>query len=120
MKIVLFSLCLFFTTSLAYAGSSTAQLERSWENPQSSAVQWQGKMAQRYADTPINLWMAYEPRQDLPRDRAALGKLEQIRKTISAIGVAIFIPLALFFGLLGGGAFSKTLISEERKKTLNG
>lgn len=93
-------------------------LDQSRENLLSPLAQWQKIIAQRYADFPLNLSMVYEPSQGLPRDLAALEKRERIRKTIAAIGVTILMPLSLFSCIFGGGAFSKTLSSEERKKRI--
>lgn len=52
------------------------------------------------------------------RDPSQIKKREGIRKTIAAIGVSILIPLSLFLGGYGSGAFDKTLDSEERKKRI--
>lgn len=100
------------------AGTSPAQPDKPTESPQSPRAHGQKKMQQRYANIALNQWVAYEPRQDMPQDLAALKKREGIRKTISTIGVTILIPLAIFLSILGGGAFSKTLSSEERKKSI--
>jgi len=75
-------------------------------------------MELRYANIALNQWVAYEPRQYLSQDLAAFNKHERIRKAISAIGVTILIPIAIILSILGGGAFSKTLSSEERKKSI--
>ena len=118
MKFALLALCLLFTMCSVYAGASSAQLDKSPESLPSPRAHGQNNMEQRYANIALNQWVAYEPRQDLSQDLAALKKREGIRKTISAIGVTILIPLAIFLSILGGGAFSKTLSSEERKKSI--
>lgn len=118
MKSVFSALCLLLTMCSVCAGASSAQLDKLPESLQSPRAHGQKNMEPRYANITLNQWVAYEPRQDMPQDLAAFNKHERIRKTISAIGVTILIPIAMFLSILGGGAFSKTLSSEERKKSI--
>jgi len=117
MKFVFFPLCFFLTTCSANAGSSPAQFHLSREILQSPPAQWQKQMAQQYADFPVKPWVNSDTSRGL-RNPAEIKKLEGVRKTIAAIGVSILIPLAIFLSLFGGGAFCKTLGSEERKKRI--
>jgi hypothetical protein len=77
-------------------------------------------MALQSADFPIKLLVNSDTSRGLRLDPAEIKKIEGIRKTIAAIGVSILIPVAILMSLFGGGAFSKTLSREERKKELNG
>ncbi|MDP2030929.1 MAG: hypothetical protein Q8K12_14925 [Thiobacillus sp.] len=118
MKFVFISLCFFLSTCSANAEGRPTQFHLPRETLQSPPAQWQKQMALQYANFSVKHWVNSDPSCSFRRNPAELKKLEGIRKTIAAIGVSMLIPSAIFFGLLGGGAFSKTLSSEERKKSI--
>ena len=98
------------------AETSSAQMNKPPESPQSPLAHGQKNMEPRYANSALSQRLTYEPRQDLPQDLAAFKKREVIRKTISALGL-ILIPTAFVSAIIGGGVFVKTDSQEERKRS---
>lgn len=117
MKFVFFSLCLFLIACSADARNSS-QFQLSLETLPSPTAQWQKQMALQAADFPVKLLVNSDPSRSFRLNPAEIKKIEGIRKTIAAIGVSILIPVAILVSLFGGGAFSKTLSPEERKKRI--